>query len=591
MRALEATGHAPTVWHINEGHAAFLVLERARMLMKTGTDFAAALEAVAASTVFTTHTAVPAGHDHFANETVDHYFAAFCRDSGIDPATLQSLGHTPHSPEFNMTALAIRGSRYHNGVSRIHRGVSEEMLRDLWPQIEPTENPIDYVTNGAHVLTFLAPEWYDIFDRFLGVDWPQRITDRKYWERLERIPDAMFWSVREYLKSQMLQLVRHRVHTQLVRNRGSESHLDRLFRNADPGNPNVLTVGFGRRFATYKRSTLLFKDLDALREIVCNPDRPVLFIFTGKAHPDDQPGQDLIRHIMQVAKMPDFVGHLLLVEGYDLRLARRLVAGVDVWLNNPIHPLEASGTSGMKAAMNGAINLSVLDGWWDEGYDGTNGWAIKPASDRMDQAGRDLDEAHTLYEILQDHMLPLYYAREGLTHSPGWVRMAKRAMTTILPRFNAERMLNEYLTKFYGPAARRGRQYQAAACAAAGEIARWKERVRAAWPEVSIRPLGAQDHRITFGESVHVEAAVKLNGLATQDVTVELVLEGAHGGRDRKAQRIPLTPAESADADGTVRYALDLAPDMCGKLDGRIRAFPCHPLLTHPFELGLMIWV
>ena len=288
----------------------------------------------------------------------------------------------------------------------------------------------------------------------------------------------------------MLQLVRQRVHTQLVRNRGSESHLDRLFRYADPGNPNVLTVGFGRRFATYKRSTLLFKDLDALRQIVCNPERPVLFIFTGKAHPDDHPGQDLIRHIMQVAKMPEFVGHLLLVEGYDLRLARRLVAGVDVWLNNPIHPLEASGTSGMKAAMNGGINLSVLDGWWDEGYDGTNGWAIKPASDRIEQAARDLDEAHTLYEILQDHMLPLYYAREGLTHSPGWVRMAKRAMTTILPRFNAERMLTDYLTKFYGPAAQRGRAYQDAQCATAGEIARWKERVRAAWPSVSIRHAG-----------------------------------------------------------------------------------------------------
>ncbi len=590
-RALAAMGLAPTVWHINEGHAAFLVLERARMLIRTGTDFAAALEAVAASTVFTTHTAVPAGHDHFANETVDRYFAAFCRDTGVDPAALQALGHTPQSSEFNMTALAIRGSRYHNAVSRIHRGVSAEMLRDLWPQLEPSENPIDYVTNGAHVLTFLAPEWYDIFDRFLGVEWPQRITDCAYWERLARIPDAMFWSVREYLKSQMLQIVRQRVRTQLVRNRGSEAHLDRLFRFADPDNPNVLTVGFGRRFATYKRSTLLFRDLDALRQIVCNPARPVLFIFSGKAHPDDQPGQDLIRQIMRVAKMPEFVGHILLTEGYDLRLARRLVAGVDVWLNNPIHPLEASGTSGMKAAMNGAINLSVLDGWWDEGYDGGNGWAIKPASDRIDQSTRDLDEARTLYEILQDHMLPLYYARNGLTHSPGWVKMAKRAMTTILPRFNADRMLSEYVTRFYAPAAKRGREYVAADCAAATEIARWKERVRAAWPKVTIRRLGAPSHRIAFGERVRIEAAADLDGLTTRDVTVELVLEGAHGKDDGEVRRIPLLPDESQQADGTVRYALDLAPDMCGKLDYRIRAFPSHRLLTHPFELGLMIWV
>jgi glycogen phosphorylase len=368
-------------------------------------------------------------------------------------------------------------------------------------------------------------------------------------------------------------------------------HLDRLFRYADPENPNVLTIGFGRRFATYKRSTLLFSDLDALRRIACNPERPVLFIFTGKAHPDDTPGQDMIRHIMRVAKMPEFVGHLLLVEGYDLRLARRLVAGVDVWLNNPVHPLEASGTSGMKAAMNGAINLSVLDGWWDEGYDGTNGWAIKPASSAMAQDIRDHEEAHTLYEILQDHMLPLYYARDGLAHSPGWVRMAKRAMTTVLPRFNAERMLGEYVAKFYAPAATRGRQYQADGCAAAADVARWKARVRAAWPKITIRRAEATARRITFGEHVRIEADVSLNGLTARDVVVEIVLASVTGGAGATPRRIALVPDPAPRADGLTRYALDLAPDICGKLDYRIRAYPDHPLLTHPFELGLMIWV
>jgi len=591
VRALNALGLAPTIWHINEGHAAFMVLERARQLMTDGSDFATALEAVAASTVFTTHTAVPAGHDHFSNEMIGEYFAACCREAHIDPAALLALGHTPQSPDFNMTALAIRGSRHHNGVSRIHGGVSSSMLRGLWPQLEPAENPIDHVTNGAHVLTFLAPEWYDIFDRFLGADWQQHLTDRAYWERVNRIPDAMFWSVREYLKSQMLHLVRQRVHTQLVRNRGSESHLDRLFRLADPANPNVLTIGFGRRFATYKRSTLLFRNLSLLRQIVCDPQRPVLFIFTGKAHPDDLPGQDLIREIMRVAKMPEFVGHILLVEGYDLRLARRLVAGVDVWLNNPIHPLEASGTSGMKAAMNGGINLSVLDGWWDEGYDGANGWAIKPASDRIDQAARDLDESRTLYEILQDHALPLYYARDGLTHSPGWVRMAKHAMATILPQFNANRMLGEYLARFYVPAARRGREYRAADCTAAREVARWKERVRTAWPRVTIRAPGTPAHRIVFGERVLFEAAVDLSGLAADDVVVEVVMESVHGGEGHEARSMRLIPDAVVRADGSVRYALDLAPEMCGKLDYRIRAYPSHPLLTHPFALGLMLWV
>lgn len=590
VRALNALGLAPTVWHINEGHAAFLVLERARMLVGPGVDFGAAIEAVAATTVFTTHTAVPAGHDHFPDDLMRTYFAGYCRNGNLDPSTLLALGHTPRSPEFNMTALAIRGSRHHNGVSRIHSGVSADMLRDLWPQIDPADNPIQHVTNGAHVLTFLAPEWHDIFDRFLGADWPQRIPDREYWNRIERIPDAMFWSVHEYLKSQLLQLVRQRVRTQLVRNRGSESHLDRLFRYADPSKPNVLTIGFGRRFATYKRSTLLFNDLDLLRQIVTNPKRPVLFIFAGKAHPDDTPGQDLIRHIMRVAKMPEFVGHFLLVEGYDLRLARRMVAGVDVWLNNPIHPLEASGTSGMKAAMNGALNLSVLDGWWDEAYDGTNGWAIEPASNRIDQAARDRDEASTLYEILQDHVLPLYYAGDEAKHSPGWIRMAKRAMTTILPQFSAGRMLGEYVTRFYAPASRQGSEYMADGFAIARDVASWKERIRGAWPRVWLRTTGAPGRRIGFGERMRIEVMVGLNGLSTGDVAVELVLARARSAPDVPPDAIRLVPEDGPASDGSARYVVDLAPGLCGKLEYRLRAYPTHPHLTHPFELGLMLW-
>ncbi len=589
-RALAGLGLNPTVWHINEGHAALLVLERARPLIKQGLSFAAALEAVAVNTVFTTHTAVPAGHDHFSDDMIAAHFTDYCKDSGVELSALLALGHTPQSPDFNMTALAIRGSRHHNGVSRIHAGVSRAMLADLWPQVRPEENPIDYVTNGVHVMTFLAAEWYDIFERFLGVDWSQRLTDIEYWNRVERIPDAMFWSVREYLKSQMLDIVRQRVRDQLLRNRGSESHLDRLFRYADPRNPKVLTIGFGRRFATYKRSTLLFEDLDALKQIVSDPARPVLFIFTGKAHPADTPGQDLIRHIMRIAKMPDFVGRLLLVENYDLRLARRLVAGVDVWLNNPIHPLEASGTSGMKAAMNGGINLSVLDGWWDEAYDGNNGWAIKPASTHLDQGGRNKDEAHTLYELLQDRVVPLFYDREGLAYSTGWVAMAKHAMASVLPRFNGERMLNEYVRKFYEPAAKSSREYRADGGAGARELATWKQRVRAAWPGVALRRLDTPAQRIAFGERMRIEVALKLDGLAPQDVAVELLIQASRGTDDAPVQKMQFVAVDRT-GEGEQRYALDLAPEFCGKLDYRIRAYPRHPRLTHPFELGLMQWV
>ncbi|HKO87193.1 MAG TPA: alpha-glucan family phosphorylase, partial [Burkholderiales bacterium] len=281
VRALAAIGLKPTVWHINEGHAAFLILERIRALMKLGLEFPAALEAVAVNLVFTTHTAVPAGHDHFAEETILNYFKEYCTELGLDSDTLLGLGRTSGSSDFNMTTLAIRGSRHHNGVSRIHGGLTSDMLRELWPQIPPPENPVAYVTNGVHVPTFLAPEWVDIFDRFLGFDWASRLHDSSMWERLASMPDHIFWSTRQHLKAQMLHLVRHRIQLQQMRNQSSESHLDRMLRLVHPDEPDVLTIGFGRRFATYKRATLLFQNLDLLRDIVTNSERPVLFIFAG----------------------------------------------------------------------------------------------------------------------------------------------------------------------------------------------------------------------------------------------------------------------------------------------------------------------
>ena len=281
---------------------------------------------------------------------------------------------------------------------------------------------MSYVTNGVHVPTFLAQEWIDLFDNHFGYEWRHRMTDPGYWARIDEIPDHLFWSVRQSLKSQMLELVRFRISQQHFRNHGSEAHLDRLLKHVDPLNPNVLTIGFARRFATYKRAALLFEDPTWLSQIISEADRPVLFIFAGKAHPADRPGQDLIRHIHGMSHMPEFEGKVLLVEGYDMGLARRLVAGVDVWLNNPVYPLEASGTSGMKAGINGAINLSVLDGWWGEGYDGTNGWAIKPAPTYMDDYRRNKEDSQTLYEILQDQVVPQYYDRGKMGYSPEWVR-------------------------------------------------------------------------------------------------------------------------------------------------------------------------
>ena len=595
VRALAAIGRQPTVWHINEGHAAFLILERMRDLISGGLDFSAALEAVASNTVFTTHTPVPAGHDHFADEMIRRYFEACCHDLGCDIDGLLALGRIDHEPEFNMTALAIRGSRFQNGVSRIHGGVSAAICADLWPQVEPHENPMGYVTNGVHLPTFLSDLWHDTFDRVLGPAWRQRLTDPGCWAGVQGIPDHTFWSVRQSIKAQMLHLLRFRLTRQHTRNQSSESHIDRLLRLVDPENPNVLTIGFARRFATYKRATLLFRDLKRLRQLVCNPERPVLFIFAGKAHPADQPGQALIRRIHEVASMPEFEGHFLLVEGYDLRLARRLVSGVDVWLSNPIYPLEASGTSGMKAAINGVPNLSVLDGWWGEAYEsgaqGANGWAIKPASSIHDEHLRDAEEGRSLYEILQDKVIPLYYNRGPMGYSPGWVNMAKRSIATIAPRFNSQRMVGEYVTKFYSPADRHWRRKSADGFAAARALAAWKHRVQQAWPQFSLRRLDAPPKRIDFGTGLRFEVAVRLNGLAPDDIAVEMLMLRPGVNPQSKPPRRLFLEHSGPCGNGEGLFALDLTPDVCGKVDYRIRAYPHHELLTHPFEMGMMRWL
>ena len=454
------------------------------------------------------------------------------------------------------------------------------------------ENPVLYVTNGVHVPSFLAPEWADAFDRFIGSGWNRRMEDPDALEPLMDMPDHVFWSIRQHLKSRMLKLVGQRVRAQSFRNQGSEAHVDRLLKLADPANPNVLTVGFARRFATYKRATLLFDKLDWLKEIVASEGRPVLFIFAGKAHPADEPGKEMIQRVYEVMSMPDFEGHVLFVEGYDLRLARRLVSGVDVWLNNPIFPLEASGTSGMKAGFNGVINLSVLDGWWGEGYDGDNGWAIKPASEMLDDGRRNVEESRSLYELLQDRVIPLYYDRGTMGFSPEWIKMAKRSIMTLLPRFNSQRMVGEYLTRFYVPASRRGKQMIDRNYKTARDLAEWKRKVRAAWPHVPLRSLGKPAAHVEFGDKVRFSVGVNLDRMMPEDLEVQLLLSPAlEDLADHKPPNGYRFSPGVTDEHGDQIYVLDLAPELCGKLEYRIRAYPHHDALSHPFEMGLMKWI
>ena len=589
-RALRELGIQPSVYHINEGHAAFMVLERVRRKVHEGLPYHAALEAVAANTVFTTHTPVPAGHDHFSEEMIWEYFSKCCNDLAMSREEFMRLGGAIQGQEFNMTTLALHGSRHHNGVSRIHGGVSSRICADMWPEIGSDESPINYITNGVHVSSFLAQEWVDLFDSKLGYEWRRRLCEVDFWKKIENIPDHHFWAVHQTLKTQMLHSLHHRVTHQHLRNHGAEAHLDRMLTNANPLDPNVLIIGFARRFATYKRATLLFENMDWFRQIIDTVGRPVLFIFAGKAHPADKPGQELIKRIHDISRQPEFEGKLLMVEGFDLGFARRLVSGCDVWLNNPIYPLEASGTSGMKAAMNGVINLSLTDGWWDEGYDGTNGWAIKPAPGYYDDARRNREDSKTLYELLQDQVIPMYYRRNELGLSPDWVRMAKRSIATLLPQFNSLRMVSEYVEKFYIPASRNWPSFAQDNYAGARALANWKAKVRQAWAGVSIRRLDEPVRRMSYGHSMELEVALHLDGLTSQDVRVEMIVGRASKQGQDKDVRVIQFEAKGEQGNEHV-FGLSTVPDICGKLMYRIRVYPYHELLTHPFETGLMRWL
>jgi starch phosphorylase len=614
VRALRAAGMEPSVWHVNEGHAAFQVLERAREHVAQGLSFAAAIEAVAAQTVFTTHTAVAAGHDFFPHDLLLKYLHPFVKELGVDDETIFELGRSSRAQEFDMTRLAIAGARAVNGVSRIHADVSSEICRDAWPDVPPEENPIGYVTNGVHVPTFMHEEWANLLKEYLGPAWLQQLTDRSLMQNILEIPAGRFWYVSQRVKSEMLGALRERLERQFARNRVGESHGQRMLKYIDPENPDVLTVGFARRFATYKRATLLFQDLNWLREIVDNDERPVVFIFAGKAHPADQAGQDILREIHQLAGMPGMVGKILLVEGYDMGLGRLLTAGVDIWLNTPTYPMEASGTSGMKAAINGTVNLSILDGWWSEAYDGKNGWAIPPSANSSDSDERDEHDARTLYELLQNNVIPLYYGRdEKQGYSPGWVKLCQQSMATVLPDFNSYRVLHDYACRFYGPAAQRGRTLAADNFSPATELAEWKVKLRTAWPSVELKLVSEAEGRIGHGDRLRLSVDVRSAGLTTEDIRVECVLrritcselpvpepqfardtrvdDGIRYVGDDMIAVIPLEPVNEPIHDDADRYELDCVSPWCGALTYEIRAVPWHPHLSHPYDMGLMHWL
>jgi starch phosphorylase len=447
LRALSIT---PTVWHLNEGHSAFSILEIAREQVASGAPTQDALAAAKAATVFTTHTPVPAGLDTFEFGLVERYFSLYWEALGLDREGFFDLARQDFEwgERFSMPKLALGLSALRNGVSKLHGEVSRELFSDVWPDRETDDVPIGHVTNGVHVETWLAPEMANLFHNYVGWDWLEAQDEREIWRAVAAIPDETLWRARRRLKTQLIRFLHDKAQQRWSLGKTTPRHVlwsGALF------SPDALTIGFARRFATYKRATLLFHDMERLKRIVTSAERPVQFVFAGKAHPDDDAGKHLIQHICRVALEPEMAGRIAFVEDYDMQVGRVLTRGVDLWLNNPRRPREASGTSGEKAAMNGVPNLSVLDGWWAEGFDGGNGWAIGSEKTLDDEAEQDNRDAAALYDVLEDEIVPLYYERDHHGLPLGWLAKARASIQASLPQFGSRRMLKEYTGNYYVP--------------------------------------------------------------------------------------------------------------------------------------------
>ncbi|MCG6968313.1 MAG: alpha-glucan family phosphorylase [Gammaproteobacteria bacterium] len=591
VRALKALGLAPTVWHINEGHAAYQIIERCREYTAGGLRFHAALELAASATVFTTHTPVPAGHDIFGHGLIEYYFSGLCNVLGISIQEFLELGSTPSSQGgFNMTALALRGSRFHNGVSKIHGEVASRMEAFIWPQVASEDNPIKHVTNGVHVPTFLAPEWSNLFDMEFGREWRNQLLSKDYWQRIDDIPEYRYWSVRQTLKSILIKDLHKRIDYQCRRNNCGGIEFERISNLLQKEGSSALILGFARRFATYKRATLMFSDTERLARLLNNPEKPVMLIFAGKAHPSDLAGQQLIHTIHQLSRQPRFGGRIILLENYNLGLARRLVTGVDVWLNTPEYPMEASGTSGQKAGINGVLNLSVVDGWWQEGFDGENGWAIQPHTSK-DAAERDRLEGQILLDILEYQIIPSFFSRNGHGYSESWVKRSKASMKTLLPKFNSQRMVMDYVRDFYAAAARHGKLLQTESAERARQLTEWKKKIHSRWNNVSIRRLDDPQPSVATGSLMTILVAVNLAELTADDVIVECLL-----GRKSEVEKfivkdiIKLRPLDKNEFGETL-FKAEFEPGMAGLQFYKLRVYPYHALQAHPHETGCMIWL
>ncbi len=593
LRALDLLGMRPDVCHLNEGHSAFLILERIRSLMtEHNHTFPQAREVVRAGTVFTTHTPVPAGIDRFPPQMMDRYFGLYAHEIGISMNDLMALGREnpsdPNAP-FSPTMLALRMSAYSNGVSQLHGIVSRRMFQVLWPGVPVNEVPISAVTNGIHQLSFISHELSTLYERYLGPRWREEPGDQSIWAAAAAIPAEELWRTHERRRERLVAFARQRLREALRRQGASPEDLDRVY---EVLNPSALTLGFGRRFTTYKRGTLLLTDPDRLARLLNRPGQPVQIIYSGKAHPADEPAKRLIRELVHLSRQPQFRNNLIFIEDYDITVARYMVEGSDVWLNTPRRPLEASGTSGMKASANGALNVSILDGWWAEAYEPSIGWAVGHVEQTEDQARQDRLDAEDLYNVLEQEVIPLFYdrGRDGLPRR--WIERMKAEIQALCPVYNSNRMVSEYVERFYVPSGEHVWELLLDDLSRAKALADWVERVKAAWPQVSIETVDMEmPKEIRVGDTMPIRARIRLGDLKPEDVWVEayygvLEMEGDIDPRTAETVILEGHPVES----GLFEYTGTIPARASGSSGYSVRILPRNADLVTPFALHVIKW-
>ncbi|MCM1483295.1 MAG: alpha-glucan family phosphorylase [Muribaculaceae bacterium] len=588
---LKKLGINSKLYHCNEGHAALLNLQRlVDCVQDKHLDFATALELVRASSLYTVHTPVPAGHDYFDENLFGKYMHEFPAKLGISWADLMNMGReNPDSNErFSMSVFALNTCQEANGVSWLHGEVSKKMFAGIWKGYDWRESHVGYVTNGVHMPTWAASEWKEFYAERLGKQVFENQSDPKAWEGIFNVSDEDIWNLRMTMKNKFINFVRRDFKAKWLAEQRDPSAVMKIL---DKINPNALIIGFARRFATYKRAHLLFTDLERLAKIVNNEQFPVQFVFSGKAHPADGAGQGLIKRIMEISRMPEFLGKIIFLEDYNMVVAKRLVTGVDIWLNTPTRPLEASGTSGEKAEMNGVLNFSVLDGWWYEGYkfDEKAGWALTEKRTFTDQSQQDKLDAATIYSMLENEIIPLYFKKNSAGYSPEWIEYVKRSIGHIAPHFTMKRMIDDYISRFYKPEGMRFDSLSADNDKLAKEIVAWKEKVVDAWDGVHVQDIKISDGPVTStGDEYSVEVKLATNGLPGKDLGVEYVAYRVHNGEESLYAVKPFTLVGEENGVATYRFNEKIAE--AGVYRYGFRIYPHNPALAHRQDFAYVKW-